>query len=430
MSTFPKLPDYFALRVAADLSSGIRGQTVGFDYGTDGLEVPAPAGPPPAPVSVSTPLLARARPMVRQVTIAVTGYGDCVLPAHTCSAMLWSESAVEKFLLPYYVSAGGQKAHQVLHAINHAWYNYDKNTPVVALAFGYPSTLLPARSMELWDTVSVIYGEQGRLQVAPLLQFLGSQKRAPTTHAPEYVPCRWEPAPEAPSTAFTAIDSVGAREVAEYVSGWRDQPVYVYAQEGGGGLEPRLTLDGPPLFTALTRTVRPDRPKVENVTLTYTAEDGTQNRELSAIGGLAGNAADSAFWTDAAIELLVTPYYASVEGDGAPWYLAVILGKWSGVIPASHTEAVELLEQILKMLGKLLIEKPASEEGETEETGPFTSQVFALVHLPDSEWVDQANEPAPPGILLENRTWLLGPEGEHPLVSPRRRLVPRRRLTA
>ena len=427
MSTVPKLPDYFTLRVAADLSSAIRGQTVGFDYGAEGLEVLAPARP--GPVCASTPLLARARPMVQQATISVPGYADCTLPSDTYSAVLWSESAVEKFLLPYYVSAGGPRAHEVLHAINHAWYHY-KKTPVVALAFGYPSTLLPARSVKLWDTVSVIYGERGTLQVAPLLQFLASQGPPPAPETPEYLPFLWGPAPEARSTAFTEIDSVGAREVAEYVSGWRDQRVYVYAQEGGGGLEPRRTQDGPPLFTALARKVRPGRPTVEKVTLTYTVEGGTQNRELTAIGGLAGNAADSAFWTDAAIELLVTPYYASVEGDGAPWYLAVILGKWSGVIPTSHTEAVELLEQILKMLGKLLTDEPASEEGEPEETGPFDSQVFALVHLPDSEWVDQTNEPAPGGTLLENRTWLLSPEGEHPLVSPRRRLVPRRRATA
>ena len=282
------------------------------------------------------------------------------------------------------------------------------------------------------------------LHTKSLREFLGSQP-PPQRPAPlDHPPFTWQSPIASNPPTDTPIDSVGAREVAEYVSGFREQTVNVYQTDGGGGLEPTLTPigDGPPLFTAWTRKVRPERPEV-TVTLTVTTTilgvKMTDTRELSAIGGRESNVPDSVFWTDGAIEMLVLPYYASVEGHGAPWYLALILGKWSGVIPTSTLDAVLLLAQIVEKLAKALLEHPAGAverlverlEGETEPApaGPFDSDVYALVHLPNSEWIDQT-ELIITSIFLEHRTWLLASDGDHPLVSPTRRLVPRRRVTA
>lgn len=470
---FPERPDYFTLRLAADLSSAIRGEPVWFDYTADtGLQITGPAGGSGAspPIPVSTPLSAKGRPTVDSVTVAVdctveidgkqqhVDYGTLQLP-YPCSALFWSESAVEKFLLPYYVSAGGQQAYQVLHAINHAWYAYQGDTPVVALAFGYPSQPYTVDSVQLWDTVWVIScqgpgvtpapgataGPQGSLVMQPLREFLTSQPPPQLPEALDNPRFAWG-AQAAPSTPATPIDSVGAREVAEYVSGLRERIVNVYQTDGDGGLEPTLTPigTGQPLFTAWTRAVRPARPTVtvsmQVTTLLWNVQK-TTTKVLAGIGGdQAPNLPDSAFWTDGAVEKLVLPYYASVEGRGAPWYLMLILGKWSGIIPTSLLDAVLLLAQIVEALGKVLLENPAGIvgriaerlEGETETTaatGPVTSDAYALVHLPNSEWVDQQELFIQP-LFLENRTWFLTSDGDHPLVAPGRRLVPLRRVTA
>jgi hypothetical protein len=433
MSDFPPLPDYFTLRLAADLSSAVRGQTVWFDYGDQGLQVTDP-GPPGSttPLPVLTPLLAKARPMVKHAKIRAEGYKHHTLPGDKFSALFWSESAVEKFLLPYYVSAGGQQALRVLHAINHAWYNYNVDTPVVALAFGYPSEPFTTDSVQLWDTLYVIYGdaEKKHLKRKSLREFLATQGPPPPPEHLDSASVSWGPVPTGTGATPTPIDSVAAREVAEYVSGWRGENVYVYENAVGAGLDTTLTQtgDGPPLFTAWTRKVRPDRPEATVELKVATEICGLPviiEKKLSGIGGRAANVADSVFWTDGSIETLLVPYYASVEGGGAPWYLILILGKWSGMIPTGIVDAVLLLAQILEAFGRVLLGDSADATTSATATGPVTSDVFGLIHLPDSEWVDQTAPFVQSSIFLENRTWLLTTEGDHPLVSPRRRLVRR-----
>jgi hypothetical protein len=352
-------PGYHALRLGADWASAVRGNTIYFDFdsGDQRLAItqPAPMPAPAGPVRVSTPPSALSRPLVTAITLSTKEYGPMKL-AGTCSAAFWSESAVEKFLFPYYASAAGHQAQEVLSAISSAWYHYDDRSPVCALTFQYmPEAMVGP--MALWNTVGVVFGtwEAGKpvLQVLPLREYIARKgMHGVEPPLPPEVPMPTVRAD--PSSETTPVDSVGAREVAEYVSGLRGHEVMVYrSEEKIGGLEPTLTplpaADGSaPLFIAHAPVVRPDRPKVSaelTVKLKVSVEEptpgGSKKKEewkempfpLTAIGGSPANDPDSAFWTDGAVEMLMLPYYASVEGGGAPWYLMALWGSGPGASP-------------------------------------------------------------------------------------------------
>lgn len=443
----PQIPGYFALRVGADLASSIRNQTLYLNYAPGSLQVMSPSTPGTPPgqlpgVPVTTPSLAPNRPQVTGATITLGGQ-SLPLAGDQYGALFWTESAVEKFLLPYYVSAGGPHAYQVLHAINKSWYNYTVATPVCALAFAYPSVPTDG-PVQLWDTLSVVYLQDGTLTIKPLLDFLATQPPPQANPIAEAAPPpRVTPPPV--DTVAHPIDSQDAREVAEYVSGLRGNKVDVYAVELGGGLDPVLSPegDGPPLFTAESPQVRTDRP-VPTVTLTYTWMGETNVLQpLLNLGGSPVNVPDSVFWTDAAVELLMLPYYASVEGAAAPWYLALILGTWSGVIDPGIEDGAVVLSQILQALNlrhprakaTTYLDHVAEEVAEVVEEAvaveemtetATTSSVIGLIHLPNSEWVDRTvTGGTGPTIYLEHRTGVLTPTGTFPLTPPGQRLVSR-----
>lgn len=480
----PEIPGYFALRLGADLATSIRGQPVWFGYGAGELQITAPGTLPAAqnpagllsapdplpaapPVPVYTPASASGRPTVQYLTLDVPSLQASVpVPADQFGALFWSESAVEKFLLPYYASAAGPHALEVLQAICQAWYHFDADAPVCAMAFGYPSSPFQA-SVQLWDTIGVVVWRpaESRLVLEPLRQYIRGLRRLHVGLLPPPASFEWGPEMETDAVAGTPdipIDSVGAREVAEYVSGLRGNTVDVYAVEVEGGLEPVLTTQGsgPPLFSAFSPFVRSGRPTA-TASITYLGtEDQPVTTPLLQIGGGAANVPDSAFWTDGAVEMLLVPYYASVEGNAAPWYLMLILGTWSGAIPPYIEDAAALLSQVVQLFSRVLQEEeedatsPAARrvaeeaqavtEGMTSAatetvagvagvaavadavSGPFDSQVITLIHLPNSEWVDQTA--APSSIRAEHRLAALTPEGAFPLVPAHRRLVPRRRV--
>jgi hypothetical protein len=475
MSNYSDDPGYDALRLGADWASAVRGNTVFFDYHDGQISITQPAHDPApkGPVRVSTPPSTRARPRVTSITLTTAEYGHITLPSTSCSAALWSESAVEKFLLPYYASAAGKSAQAVLQAIGSAWYGYTTR-PVCALTFQYSPAAMVG-PLSLWNTVGVVFGTIGEdgipvLRTLPLPEYLGKGPWLTTTTmtVPE-IPRSTKPA--TPSGQATPIDSVGARDVAEYVNGLAGNQVLVYrSQEETGGLEPVLTSLPPhsgqssaPLFTAQTSLVRPDRPRVSaELSVTVEAEEveevevevervgagvevevetktverplaGSKKMSfpLTAIGGSPANDPDSAFWTDGAVEMLMLPYYASVKGYGAPWYLMTLLGKWAGTIPAAIVDVPELLPYVLGALERGL-GTPAEmvrgyQDGMEGEPEPLTSSVFGLVHLPRSEYMDEGVPLE--SIALETRTWCLTPDRHHPLVSPRGRLVPPRPVT-
>ena len=64
---------------------------------------------------------------VSQVTIKPKG--GCAHVLEGCDAVFWSESAVEKFLFPYYASKGMWRAAQLLTALSESWYKTRETDP-------------------------------------------------------------------------------------------------------------------------------------------------------------------------------------------------------------------------------------------------------------------------------------------------------------
>jgi hypothetical protein len=437
----PQIPGYLAMRQGADWASSVRGQTVFFGYDPGAITINQPGTASTVPVS--TAYSAQSRPTVTSATVQLDGFQDLVLDGNQFSAVFWTESAVEKFLLPYYVSAAGPYAQTVLSAITGVFYNYPPDEPVCGLAFGYASEPILGPK-QLLDTLYVIScqgaGTLGAtLACTPLGTLLDSTSTSGYTQGMPPAPAASLAVGPDVQTATTSleptfVDSVGAREVAEYVSGLRGREVLVYSVLAPGGLDPQLTPVAAPgaelLFTAFAPEPHPWRPRPQ-VTLNVPGQDSDP---LVGPSRAPDNVPDAVFWTDAAVEMLMVPYYASVEGHAAPWYLMALLGKWAGLIPTGLVDAVELAAQLIGDLATLLTETPlqilesAVERVDGQDpVGLVASDVYAIIHLPRSEWVDEEN-PSLETILLENRTFFRTTHGDYPLVAKGRRLVPSRRI--
>lgn len=437
----PQVPGYFALRTGADMASSIRGQTVYFTYAPGTIEIGNSTGTPRG-VPVNTPPSAVTRPEVGAVLVSLDGGDPLSLPAAEYSALFWSESAVEKFLLPYFASAAGPHALQGLQNITQAWYNYADTSPVVALAFSYPTQPMMG-PRQLWDALTVIYQDGAQLAAQPLLQYLENPQGPDVVNTPPPPQATGTEPPQATSIT-TPVDSLGAREVAEFVSGLRGREVEVYRVDGlPGGLEPVLTpqrVEGGTLqFRAFSPYVHAGRPRP-----TIQFQVNGQDEPITITGSELGAEydPDAAFWTDGAVDMLMLPYYASVQGAWAPWYLMLVLGTWSGAIPPWIEDAAVLLQILGEQAGwtvRSLANLPGETDPVLEVAEAWTmadpgepqpeSQVFALVHLPRSEWVDETSQLAvTETVYLEHRTRALTPRGAYPLVAPPNRLIPRRQV--
>lgn len=441
-------PGYDALRLAADWSSAVRDTTLFFDYAGDTIAIvdpPPPTEPDPAPVPVATAPSASWRPPVLSATIHAGEYGSLTVSRDHCSAMFWSESAVEKFLFPYYASAAGADAWEVLGALSAAVYDSSADAPWCAITFRYPSPGVTG-TLSIWSTMGVVYGtvdDTGTkvLRHEPLLEFLRDipkpKRGGPTL--PGAVEPDTFPAPA--SSQPGAVDSIGAREVAEYVSGLRGHLVRVYRDPDG--LDPTLSrASGELLFEASAPLFGPARPTV-TVELEVGGPLGPVTYPLTGenVGSGPAYDPDSVFWSDGSVEMLLLPYYASVKGHHSPWFLIALLGKWAGVIPTSVVDALVLLLQVVKAAERLVgspagargvgavVDRLPSDAGgvedEVEDGGLVESDVFSIIPLPRSEYVD-AGAPLLEAINVESRTWLLTLDGAHPLVSPKAPLLPRR----
>src|ERR1700741_1268753 len=165
------------VRVAAEWASGVRGQTIYFTWdGQMGVsQQSAPLGP------VETSVDAAERPTLNTVSFSIAGVEDSLqIPGTTADALIWSESAVEKFLYPYFASMAGWNAPSFLGQVAQAWYGYSAAAvQVVALAHTCgPSMPLPGTVLDPASTLSVVFAEVGptglgALQMLPLEVFLG-----------------------------------------------------------------------------------------------------------------------------------------------------------------------------------------------------------------------------------------------------------------
>lgn len=270
-------------------------------------------------------------------------------------AAFWTESAVEKFLVPYIAALGGPTAQRMLADVLRVWNEY----PPELRVFGLLRRARPRHDVvgleELIDVVFLDCNED-RIEIAPLHD-ARFQAAHPVLQAPSH------PVPFRPGILPAHPDHLPSefhlRRTAEWASACRSEPVYFAFDTTSGQFHTPVPLENLPedlnnllVIPAYTEPTRADRPRVTRVRLI--ADDGA-HKDLDPDKG------DAVFWGSGAVEHLMIPYYASVYGHRAIEMLGRIHGTW--------WEEAEM-----RILGAPI-------------------EVYALVHLPKSDW-DPADDPA------------------------------------
>lgn len=403
----PNAPDYRALRMSAEWAGAIRGRPLHFEYSADtGRMVLADTA---ATHPVTTPPNAD-RPRIDRVEMRI---GDAVLPLDPdrFCALAWSESSVEKFFFSYYASAASDDGARFLDRLFNAWYGYPgRVVQVYALAFRYGAGD-PWGPLSLDATVGLVC--RGRNGAAPEILGLDEfERRYPTggPRGPQPVRKAGRASRFAGWKVGRTLDSIVLREAAEFVSGMRGR--YVWLTLVNDELTPWVCPTESPgrrprgvwIAEGVAAAVRADRPAPEEVVLVV---NGIRHPLLSPDEDRV-TARDAVFWTDGAVEALLLPYYASVKGRLAPFFGTVLMGKWNGLIPPDSNDpecAVTALRGLMPGAGRSV------------DGGPGPSSVYAVTHLPRSEYVTDGTAPT---AALEHRTRLLAPDGsggfvEHPV---------------
>lgn len=403
------------VRVAAEFAADVRDMALwfAFDAGAMTVSNTRPQGTPQLP-AVFTSEDAN-RPVLESLNISLTSAPDLTIPGSEAGALLWSESAVEKFLLPYYASVYGWEASALLlDHVSTAWFDYPgKELQVVALAYawGSPSDFATdTRTLEQAGSIHVIYapvdGSTGlrRMSLGPFLVMIGGHGSAKGPRQPVT-----NPSGDIGSIAFTsanALSSIDLRELAEFARGLRGQYLAFAAEPTAIAVNACPGIDPcgqAGTFTCATRRRRPDRPAPALVTATVTGPGGTPETLTLLPGGSQIPAPpDAIFWKGGALEKLMLPYYASVMGRQAPFFLGLLLAQWEG-----HMDVLPLSEHDDRALALEGLDAIA------DGTGPADTDVFAVIHLPLSEYVPEGLEnPGEPGDRvrgqrLRDRTRLL-----------------------
>jgi hypothetical protein len=354
------------------------------------------------------PVLTRSsvsRPVVKEVEFSVpSGSPDSdsspltlPLPGDQVSALFWSESAVEKFLVPFYASVAADDAPRFLDRLFDAWYGYPADVVQVCAIACLLSRRPPAQGtpLSLARTVGLVCLEGGsRLSLLTLDEFTeryatGLPRCGGFLEARSGLPDR-RPGWKVPNIP----ESVVARDVAEFVSGMRGH--FVAFTTDGKTLVPEVYAgESPPAlpegtrFTALARPIRPDRPVPSGVTLWVEETPGSQPQPFPLIPAACDPPVefrpDSVFWTDGSVEKLLLPYYASVKG-GASWFFEFcLMAKWDGLMDPRSFQTQDLHTAFTARVGRF--GHPA---GRTDEE-PAPSTVFATMHMPRSEYAEEAS---------------------------------------
>lgn len=396
-SPAPNAPDYHDLRMAAEWASAVRGPRIHFDYepGWGQMRI-SPIRTYPSETAPNA-----VRPRVMAVEIRIGEQSLC-LPGDEYGALLWGESTVEKFLFAYYASVAAQEAPGFLARLMGAWYDYPGRVmQVCAVAVRYGRDFTRG-GLVLDDTVRLVcqVGPGSPLQLMSLGElaqaFPRGGLRFPTSKREQMLQ-------EHQGWKVTSVpDNVVTREAAEFVSGMRGRYVSLVLKDGT--LTPWVFPSDVPAATledtvigSVAPLVRGDRPEPSEVTVWV----GEHCKRL--VNGTKDSAdvPDSMFWTDQAVEDLVLPYYASVKGRHAPFYITMLMGKWNGLIPAASSDSQYAAATLREMVAGAEV----------------VSTVFAVTHMPRSEYVTDATigngEEAPKSARLEHRTRLLSRDSGH-----------------
>jgi hypothetical protein len=309
-----------------------------------------------------------ARPdRLRAFEATVDGAG-ATFPAGDWTAAFWSESSVEKFVVPYLAALTGAAAAEVLERVATAWNRWPDDRPVSGL-------LLRGRreegaSLALGELVDVLYldrsGAGAELRVSALEEFLAGIDPVP---APTPLPAEPVAYVRGPVTAASPRwpSQFDLRRMAEWAASLREKPMYFLFDVVDGSWSAPVAalpddLTDRVVIPAYTPTARPDRPTPSHVTLRL---EGGESVSLD------GREVDAAFWGTGAVDLVLIPYYAGAYGARALGEMAEIDSAWTG---------------------------RSSAAGAGAEAGAETEEPSAIVHFPKSDWgtvTDQAASALP-----------------------------------
>ncbi|HEX8451409.1 MAG TPA: hypothetical protein VF647_04875 [Longimicrobium sp.] len=402
-------PGYPAMRMVAEWASGVRGENLYFGF--DGTDATLTDAPESGALPVFTRPFTR-RPTVEHVYFTVpTNVGSDTLKINgrETSALFWGESAVEKFLFPYFASVAGSEAASLFQKVAHAWYDYPADrVQVCAVAYECgPAAPTGTRRLTLEGMVALVCLVDETLEKMSLAEFA---RRFPGQGTgPVAPPQPLEVFRDEPGWALSpGVESIVARDAAEFVSGLRGHTVRL--RQHDGKLDPWISEGGPgrhlpgTWIEAGMERVRSDRPVPSRVAVQVAgAEVQVVIPAPAAPYGDPTRVPDSIFWSDGAVEKLLVPYYGSVKGLSAPFFTTVLLGAWNGLVRRdSPLGPCAVLEIFRNFLGTAA---DGGGESRAAEDDPIDETPYAVTHLPRSEYIPTLDEPPTQG--LEGRTHFL-----------------------
>jgi hypothetical protein len=382
--------DYTRLRLLAECAAGAIRRPVDYVFvqeasqRTGQLEqvlVQVAPDADPGPAAVVVPTEDAGRYPANRVELQLAPGGPLAgAPAGQADAVFWSDAAVQKFLLPYLASCAGSRAGEVLNKVQDAWNRYPQSK-VEVYALLHVNTFTSGTPLHLEDTLLVAFTRTGRenLELWPLHIFA-------KTFRPETTGPQPAPEPEAATVPYHRGESsraqqrpgyVQLRALAEYACSLRDKAHYFVFRAGEDGFRAHHELPdvgpGDIVVPAFTPAVPAGRPALglgpQPGAVWFTPEGG-------ASVNLAGEG-DALFWSTAAIEQFVFPYYASKGGLHALPDLADLVWAWTGHQPArGYYEGAWTEDAAGVMEEELLMEE----------------RVMGIIHLPTSEWTEVTEE--------------------------------------
>ncbi len=183
-----------------------------------------------------------------------------------------------------------------------------------------------------------------------------------------------------PTTTQPVLSSRQLRKIAEAVAGYRESPQFwlVLTEDADGGLTYAVKGEDPGfcpdavVIPCHTPKVAERPPVVAAVIRAAGAEPvDLLHLRLEDDEGNAAHTADAVFWGSSSVEKFVVPYYASVYGNEAGEAVTELLDAYNGV---------------------------AAESARAEGTdgGPNLTEVYGLVHIPRSEYIELEDGAEPP----------------------------------
>jgi hypothetical protein len=360
-SDIPTQPvGYGQLRMLAECAVGLGNRTGVFAADKGALTwVVDPTEPPPQTAVLVGAANEGKYPEIESVTFDVEWTPPGGLPTVKGSvnavqagadALFWSDSAVQKFVFPYFASCAGGEAATRLGQLQDAWNAY----PTDAVAMFALMHLAPAANLPLsLDTqFALTYAGTDAVQVVALSEY--EIAAAETKPQPAMAAAFQQALPGEPYASYDTL-----RAMAEWAASLNEKARYFVLTPGVDQVlppqdeVPSVLLPGQVMVPTVTPSV--PGPRMAPTGVVLQPAGGTP---------LPLDEADAVFWSTGSIQQFLLPYYASVRGFKAPAELQAIIDAWT-----------------LNVVSRGNVVSPGMKAGVEAE------EVYGLVHLPRSSWM-------------------------------------------